>query len=297
MLLDSTLRLAHNEIKHRAQLRRDYHKVPRVLANQARLGQVFLNLLVNAAQAIGDGPQRDAEIRIAIVPHASGMVAVEVRDTGPGIPPAAMRRLFTPFFTTKPVGIGTGLGLSICQRIIQGFGGAIEVESAPGDGATFRVLLCAAPAPGPADAPGAPPPTPAPRPAGAAARRGRVLVVDDEPLIGSAITRGLRRTHDVVSVMSAREALDLFAAGERFDLVLCDLMMPGLSGLDFHDELARAHPEDAARIVFLTGGATTPAAEEFLERSHSQVMEKPFEMDQLRALADERVAGAVGRAR
>jgi signal transduction histidine kinase len=148
-VLESALRLARNRIEPRARIVRDYAEAPPVLAVESSLGQVFLNLLVNAAQALPEGHSDFHEVRVKVsVDEAAGRVVVAVSDTGHGMSTAVKERLFTPFFTTKPSGIGTGLGLSICRRIVTGFGGDITVESAEGQGSTFRVSLPIAP-PGP----------------------------------------------------------------------------------------------------------------------------------------------------
>ncbi len=139
-VLESAITLARSEIKQRAQIVRDYREVPLVEGNEGRFGQVFLNLLINAAQAIPLGQSEHHEVRLSL--RAAGdRVIVEVRDTGMGMPPEVRARIFDPFFTTKPVGEGTGLGLSICHGIVTGFGGDISVESEEGRGSTFRVSL------------------------------------------------------------------------------------------------------------------------------------------------------------
>ncbi|WNG17356.1 ATP-binding protein [Cystobacter fuscus] len=139
-VLDSCVNIAWSEIRHRARLEKDYGEVPLVEANESRLAQIFLNLLVNAAQAIPHGDVRANEIRIS-THHEGEQVVVAVRDTGGGISEENLRRLFEPFFTTKPVGVGTGLGLSICHGIVTGMGGRITVDSTLGQGTTFRVFL------------------------------------------------------------------------------------------------------------------------------------------------------------
>jgi signal transduction histidine kinase len=144
-VLESSIHLAGNQIRHAARLVKDLREVPRVLASAQRLSQVFVNLLVNAAQAIQRGRSADDEIRVRTL-FERGRVVVEVTDTGEGIPEENLARLFDPFFTTKPVGEGTGLGLSICHGIVSALGGTIEVESKHGTGSTFRVLLPPAPA-------------------------------------------------------------------------------------------------------------------------------------------------------
>ena len=140
-VLDSCVNLAWSHIRHRARLVKAYGQVPPVLGNASRLGQVFLNLLVNAAQAIPEGQAPEAQEIHLSTWHEERWVGVAVRDTGVGIPPENRARLFSAFFTTKPEGVGTGLGLSICQGIIVALGGRITVESEPGKGSTFRVLL------------------------------------------------------------------------------------------------------------------------------------------------------------
>jgi signal transduction histidine kinase len=274
-VIDTCVSMAWNEIRHRARLVKDLAPIPPVLANEGRLGQVFLNLLVNAAQAIPEGQAERHRIRVSAALAADGRVAVEIADSGSGIPADLLPRIFDPFFTTKPPGVGTGLGLSICHSIVAALGGEIQVESQAGRGATFRVLLPPAPPAGAEPAAAA-----APRPA---ARRARILVVDDEPLVGSVIERTLRAEHAVEVVASARAALQRIEAGARYDAIVSDLLMPDMSGMDLHAALAATRPELARRMVFLTGGAFTPAARAFLERETVVCLEKPFELAALRA--------------
>jgi CheY-like chemotaxis protein len=255
---------------------KDYREVPAVRANESRLGQVFLNLIVNAAQATPEGRAERNEIRIRIAPWDGGRVAVEVRDTGTGIDPAHLPRIFDAFFTTKPVGVGTGLGLAICHRIVTSLGGEIEVRSELGIGTTVRVLLPVAVHPELEE------PVVA-RPSLTPVRRGRILIVDDDSAMCSAIRRTLSG-HEVVAVTLAREALERVASGEQFDVVMSDLMMPHMTGMDLHAELSHIAPEVADRMVFMTGGAFTPGAREFLDRVPNPRLDKPFEPGTLRAL-------------
>jgi CheY-like chemotaxis protein/two-component sensor histidine kinase len=279
-VLESTLRMAWNEVRHRARLVKDYQKIPLVDANESRLGQVFLNLLVNAAQAIEEGDASRNEIRVRTYVNAQGQVVVSVADTGSGIPESLRSRLFTPFVTTKPPGVGTGLGLSICHRIVNSLGGRITVDSEVGKGTEFRVIL-------PPAKPDSLAPELAAPPSSSARRRGRVLVVDDEPLMTKVVRRTLGREHEVEALTSAEEALARIRRGERFDVILCDLMMPQVTGMDFHAELLRSFPEQAARMVFLTGGAFTPRARAFLEHVHNHRVEKPIDAQGLRALVND----------
>ena len=275
-VLQSALGLAQNEIRHRARLEVDVGDVPLVSGSEHRLGQVLLNLLINAAQAIPEGRIDEHEIRVVTGTDARGRAMVEVRDTGVGIPAEIADRIFDPFFTTKPQAVGTGLGLSICRSIVLALGGEISAESRPGGGTTVRVVLPAATAPSAEIAP-----VPAKASPG---RRGRVLVVDDEPAVAAAIRRVLASQHEVVVSGSAEDAIEAIRRGERFDAILCDLMMPGMTGMDLHDALAELLPEQASRIVVLTGGAFTERAQEFLDRVPLPRCEKPFDSGDLREL-------------
>lgn len=281
-VMESTLRMAWNEIRHRAKLVKNYGKTPAVEASESRLGQVFLNIVVNAAQAIAEGRAQNNQIIISSYTHPSGNVIVEISDTGVGMSPETLGRLFTPFFTTKPAGVGTGLGLSICHRIITGFGGAIEALSEPGKGSTFRISLRPARG-GEAEAPA---PALRDRPAQAS---GKVLVVDDEPMIAKAVQRTLANEHEVIAAGSADEVLRRVREGERFDILLCDLMMPQMTGMELYAELSRIAPDQANRIIFLTGGAFTTRARAFLDENPNQRIEKPFDTSHLRAMINERI--------
>ncbi len=274
-VLELSIDMAFNEIKHRARLVKDYATTPLVEADDARLGQVFVNLLVNAAQALPERAVGANEIRVVTSTDAEGRAVVEVRDTGPGISESAMNRIFDPFFTTKPVGIGTGLGLWICHNIVTSLGGEITAGNRPGGGATFRVMLPAATRRDETVRPDA-----APRQS--VARRAAVLVVDDDRAVGVAIRRVLRG-HDVTVVASAKDALDLLES-RSFDVILSDLMMPEMSGMELYERLADSRPEDALRMVFVTGGAFTPSATTFLDRVPNERMEKPFDAAALREL-------------
>ncbi|MEO8452928.1 MAG: ATP-binding protein, partial [Gemmatimonadota bacterium] len=274
--IESSLRMAWNEIRHRARLVKRYGNVPGVEANEARLGQVFLNLIVNAAQALEEGRAEHNEIGVTTRLDGARVI-IEVSDTGRGIPPEIIGRVFDAFFTTKAVGVGTGLGLAICHRIVTDMGGELTVESRIGKGTTFRVALPVARS---EEAPAAQ----RVEPAAGTERRGRILVVDDEELIVVSIRRTLSKNHDVVTVTTAEKALALCAGGEKFDLILCDLMMPEMTGMDLHRELTAAVPDQATRMLFLTGGAFTVAAREFLAEPPKEFLEKPFNPANLRAI-------------
>jgi CheY-like chemotaxis protein len=241
-----------------------------------------LNLIINAAQAIPEGRADKNEISVATMLAPDGRVVIEVGDTGSGMSPEVKNQLFTPFFTTKPVGVGTGLGLSICHRIVTSFGGTITAESEVGEGSRFRVsLIAAAERESRGRSSDVMPRTPV--------GRGTVLVVDDEPAIGRLVCRVLSKDHDVSSTTSAAEALSRIVGGERYDLILCDLMMPQVTGMEFYEALMLRVPEQAKRVTFMTGGAFTLAAREFLDSINNPHLEKPFDVVALRAIVKERL--------
>ena len=276
-VLESTLKLAANELQHHARVVRDYSRVPTVSGNASRLGQVFLNLLVNAAHAIREGAAHENEIRLVLRADSKQHVVVEIHDSGHGIPDEHRARLFEPFFTTKDVGEGTGLGLFICHRIVTDLGGTIEVESNLGSGSVFRVVL---------------PPSSQPRDRievvierpTTVTRRGRILVVDDDTLVAKAMSRLLAEHHEVLALTSAGEALARLERGERFDLIFCDLMMPVTTGVEFHQRLLMLDRKQAERTIFITGGAFTDASRKFLETTANDRLEKPFDQQKLRQI-------------
>jgi PAS domain S-box-containing protein len=276
--LESSIRMVWNEVRHRATLVRDYKPVPPVFANESRLGQVFLNLIVNAAQAIPEGRASQHQIRVATSVASDDRVRIDIADTGSGMPPDVVAQLFTPFFTTKPIGVGTGLGLSICHQLVTAIGGEITVDTEVGAGTTFSVFL-------PAAAPAARVATPSAATAVPNTRRGRVLIVDDEQIVAATLQRALAKRHDVTAV-DAAEAARRVTQGEHFDVILCDLMMPNITGMDLHAEIDRVSPAQAARMIFVTGGAFTQQGRTFLERTKNPHLEKPIDVDELRALVD-----------
>jgi PAS domain S-box-containing protein len=286
-VLDAAVNLAWNEIRHRAKLVKEYADVPPVMANEARLGQVFINLLLNAAQALQVGGASEHVIRLRVEEDRTGHVVVEVSDTGAGIPAENLARIFDPFFTTKPVGVGTGLGLWICQSIVTALGGQITAHGNTDGGATFRVVLPATDA-----APQRPEPAPPTTTVAKSTPRLRLLVVDDEMAMGRTLGIALADEFDVTSVTSGREALELLSEDGRFDVVLCDLMMPDVSGMDVYERVARRAPALATRFVFVTGGAFTDRARAFVEQVGAPVVEKPFELATLPAVLRQRANAA-----
>jgi PAS domain S-box-containing protein len=269
-ILTSSIRMANNELRHRARLVTSYEPgLPRVVASPSRLGQVFLNMLVNAAHAIAEGHAEREEVRVRVsASPARDRVFVEIEDTGVGIPADIVGRVFDPFFTTKPHGVGIGLGLAISHQIVSSIGGEISVTSTVGVGTTFRISFRAADPNAKITEPRIEVP--------AVAAALRILVIDDEAQVGRAVVGLLSPEHDVLTVNRARAALDRLAAGDKFDVILCDLMMPEMTGMELFTQMAE---RDRDRLVFMTGGPFTPQARAFLAgREHLQ---KPFSEEQL----------------
>lgn len=285
-VVESTIKMAYAEIRHSARLARDYAPAPKVKANQTKLAQVFLNLLVNAAQAIPEGRVAENAIMVGIGTDPEGHAVVEVRDTGVGIPDALLSRVTEPFFTTKPVGVGTGLGLSVCRNIVEGYMGRLSIESVVGWGTNVRVTLPPAP-------PGFAPRVSSMQVQAVRPRRYRVLIVDDDPMVLRSFRRVLQR-HDVTVATSGREALEILERSPLFEVILCDLMMPELTGMDVYERLHERRPGYERRIIFLSGGVFTERARVFLDVVPNLRFEKPIDPDRLQAVLVSGVEASIG---
>ena len=286
-VLGDALKLAEHVLKHRARVTEDYGDVPHVNAESQRLAQVFVNLLVNAAQAIPEDVPDRGTITVRTRRSETGRAIVEISDDGLGIGPQHLGRIFEPYFTTKTQGEGTGLGLFVSLGIVRGFGGEIEVESEIGKGTTVRVSLPASETVEVVE------PTPS-QLTPVAPRRARILVVDDEPVVARAMRRMLP-DHDVSIVLDARHALSNFEQSELYDVVLCDLMMPDISGVDLYVQACDRWPDLRNRFLFMTGGAVTPKAQELLQRSDTRCLHKPVQSEELQAMV-EAIVASVDRA-
>ena len=271
--IELAVRMAGKQLRTRARLVRAESDVPLVCGHPSRLSQVFLNLLTNAAQSFPDD-SLDNEV-VVRTRHEGETVVVEIADNGPGIDPDVLPHVFDPFFTTKGDGAGTGLGLPISRSVVHGLGGTMSVRSDVGVGTTFIVELPVAQQQPVAEEAATPTPS---EPTDDVARAS-VLVIDDEPLVGKSLVRALHG-HDVVYCEHGAAALSSMER-RRFDLVLCDLMMPDMTGEDVY---TRAPEAQRDRFVFMTGGAYTAEAREFLEGSESPVLPKPFSTREVRGL-------------
>jgi two-component system NtrC family sensor kinase len=264
----------------------DLADVPPVKGKRIEIEQVFINLLENAVQAVSGRGGPAQRIRVSTREDASdgnGDVIVEISDTGPGVSAEIADKLFDPFFTTRPPSEGTGLGLAVSHSIVTALSGHIDIRNADAGGAVVTVRL-------PAARMDTLPPAPvlmAPRPQ-PTGRKARVLVIDDEPLMLRIMAHALRE-HEVVTVQTGPEALELFG-DNPFDVVFCDVMMPGMSGSGFYEALATAHPGAEQRIIFITGGARGAEAQRFVDRVSNECLEKPIPTDVLRARVNQVLA-------
>ena len=285
-VLNAALRVAGNELRHRAEVATSFADVPPVQGDPQRLEQVFLNLLVNAAHALPEGRAANRiDVRLFVRRKTRSTVVVEIEDNGSGVAPEILPRIFDPFFTTKPVGVGTGLGLSICHGIVNAHGGTIEVESTPDVRTIFRVYLPVCDAATPTEIRAEPPSSPV---VATPVRKRRILIVDDEPTLSAMIRRLLETSFDTEIASTGKQALEQIKNAEPgYDVVLCDLMMPGMTGMDLYAAVATSRPGSERKFVFMTGGAFTERASEFLASIRNRSIEKPFDIATLRAAIDD----------
>ena len=281
--IEGAVTMTSNEIRFGATLAFDFKPVPPVWASEGKLSQVFLNLLINASHAMAESEAGTLTVRTWV---EEGSVCAAVEDTGSGIQPENLTRIFEPFFSTKRIGAGSGLGLSICRNIINEFGGDIQVESELGKGTRFVIRL---PIWTEANALRSEPPVS--KTVALASLHGRILIIDDEAPLRLVMER-LLSTQDVVSASSGTEALRILQEDRAFDLILCDLMMPGVTGMDVHHWLVEHHPMLASRVVFITGGAFGPAATDYLSQVENLKIQKPFGKDEFREMVSGRIRAA-----
>src|SRR6478736_5895205 len=283
-VLDSALKMSRHLAGPDTSISLTLGTTPLVDANEGRLVQVFANLIANAIEArspkVGSlGLVHRVEITTSV--DDEGRAIVDVRDSGNGMSSETQRRIFEPFFSTKGTGAGLGLGLSISMNTIEELGGRIAVQSEVGRGTTFRVCL--------PQAMGSAKKRPLPSTAPPPGRRGRVLVIDDEETVRHSIVRLLNDRHDVVEERDPHLALFRLANGERFDVILCDMSMPTLTGLEVLDAIEKIDEKLSLRVVFLTGGLKPEQAEVLLRKTNA-VLEKPFSMNALLAAVARHVA-------
>jgi PAS domain S-box-containing protein len=293
--IEGALSIAAHELRHVAAVVRHFEPAPYVFGCAASFEQLFLNLTLNAIHALEGLPKERSVIAFAVGPGPNDTVVATVRDEGAGMASETLGRVFEPFFTTKPIGVGTGLGLSICQNIARSAGGELSVHSELGHSTTVTLTLPAYRGTRAAMPAGAHRVAAASRDGAAlagaattgtapASRRATVLVVDDELAVANSLAAALRDEHDVTICASVAEAREKIARGDRYDVVLCDVVMPGEQGPSLLEYLRTERPELARRFAFITGGASLPIAERLRAETTCPQLEKPFELATVRAL-------------
>jgi two-component system NtrC family sensor kinase len=242
--------------------------LPEMLADAAQLHQVLANLFVNAQQALLSVPEpRWLQVTTQWAP-LTHLLQVAVTDNGPGVPASIRSRIFDPFFTTKPMGIGTGVGLSLSHGIITAHGGTLLLETPPAGGARFVITLPQGAVPSRGETEVAP--------AESSVTPHAILIVDDEVEIAEMLSDILRRAgHHTTTAHSGNAALSCLAVS-GYDLILSDLHMPDLNGLDFYRRVQTIHPHMAERFVFLTGDTLGATVRGFLLETGVPYLEKPI---------------------
>jgi CheY-like chemotaxis protein/anti-sigma regulatory factor (Ser/Thr protein kinase) len=261
-------KLVGKEVESRAVVELDLSPTSRVHGDSPRLVQVILNLVMNAMHALPASETATNRIWIRLAEERANVV-IEVADNGPGVPPEMRERIFEPFQTTKEVGDGSGLGLFVCRNIVRSWSGNVSVAARAGGGARFRIELPAVRE--------VVTPAPATRTV-AADHSASILIIDDEPLVAETLGRLLKRAgHRVTVETSSQRAIELLTRDDQeYDLVYCDLMMKGTSGMDVAAALSMSAPSRLERVVFMTGGAFTDAARNFRAVHDEQCVDKPF---------------------
>ncbi len=244
------------------------------MAIRRRCAICFLNLLSNAIEALPEGRPKEHQITIRSFLRGSTVI-VEISDTGARIPSHLLPRLFEPLFATRSLGEATGLGLATATRIVLDHHGHIDAFNNPDRGSTFRVAL---PVSSEAVSPREPPAAPV-----TAARLGRVLVIDNEPVVAQAIEATLASEHEVVGACLASEAFSRLSSGERFDVILCDFGLADVTGREVYETLLARWPNAARNLVFMSGAPLSIEATQFVTRARRRVLRKPFRVEELRA--------------
>ena len=258
--------------------------LPPVFADGHQIKQILLNLVINAEQAMLSSHGRGTLVVRTWFDQARGCVLIEINDDGPGVPAEVQSRIFDPFFTTKEVGKGTGLGLSVAYALAKEHAGRIWLRSEGGAGTSFCVEL---PVTMPAAEPAAGQPS-AQSPVALESFKGtRVLVVEDEPALAMAVSEALVDAGFVVDRAGDGEEGLTRLADQSYDLIVCDLKMPRIDGMQFYRAMAAATPSLARRVIFVTGDVAGTDAERFLGETGCLWLSKPFRLgDLLRAARD-----------
>ncbi|MFN7098665.1 MAG: ATP-binding protein, partial [Gammaproteobacteria bacterium] len=280
--INMAIKMAYPITKTHAQIEQHFARnIPKLLFNSGKLHQVFLNLIVNAAQAIPEGKLSDNKIRI-YTNLEDEFVRVDIIDTGTGIAPELLSKIFEPFFTTKKAGFGTGLGLTICREIVNKFDGEIKVKSVVGSGTTFSIYL-----PLKLKATEVTKDIQTKSIDAAEKIKKKVLLIDDEPLLLNGLERILESFHDITTAADGKKAINILEKeGFQFDVIVCDLNMPGVNGADVYHYVASHYPGREKDIIFASGGVYTQDLMDFIAKIDNKHLEKPFSSKQLLQLID-----------
>ena len=270
--IHSAVKMIDNQLRHSATLKLELGSPAWVRGDASRFTQVFLNILINATQALEAREGQENHISISLS-SADDMVTVRIRDTGVGIPAELLHRANDPFFTTKTVGEGTGLGLSVSRNLVERYHGELTLESEVGVGTCVILSFPEVAAP--------PHLARTEDTSKDASDRLRILLVDDDELILRLLSRTLK-SHQLSQASSGPEAIEILSKRNDFDAILCDLMMPGTTGIDVYDKVRERDPELAARFVFISGGVFGEAMEKRLAALNRPVLSKPIDREMLR---------------
>lgn len=275
-VIDIACNMTYNEIKHKARLEKNLSKLPLIKADKGKLVQVIINMMLNSAQAIVQGDMDNNKIRI-ISESKDDKITVRIEDTGKGIPPEARDHIFEPFFTTKPKEKGTGLGLALCADIINKHKGEIRLLDTSSEGTRFEIKIPF----DPKDAVKGP----LTQQDYAKLRSGnkkRLLLIDDEALLLKAYKRNLQDDYQISTCERAEEALELLKKDQDFHLILCDIIMPGMSGIDLFNEIREKMPELSKKFVFCSGSGFGFSSKEIKDTYDNIFLQKPISMAKLK---------------
>jgi PAS domain S-box-containing protein len=270
-------------------------KVPMTMADPHQLQQVFVNLIHNALQALDKKRSGNRHLTLSTecgpsqyyagTKSLASVIRIIVQDNGPGIPPEFISRIFDPFVTTKSPGEGTGLGLSVCHGIIAKHEGHIWVESQEHQGSTFFIelpIIVPDSPPGGSDEAGVSVQEKQFRPA-------NILIVDDEESLLTIIAHILRHKGYHVDGVNSGEVALTYLAERDYDLILSDLRMPGMSGIELYRQAARLYPQIKGKIIFTTGDTISRGTQEFLDEIGAPYLSKPFESSDLITAVQEQI--------
>ncbi len=277
-VVEVALAITQNELRHRAQLILEYNPAPSVSAVRSRLEQVLVGLLMHAADRVRTLSLEQARVELRVDTDESGNALLELSYNVPDESQEALDQALMSFEPQHDTRAGTGLGLAVCHAIVHEDGGSLTAEAGP-EQTTFRIRFPSV------DGRGFEFDSEVSDTESTNSTRARVLVVDDEEIVGSSVARILPN-NDVTIALSGEEALKVFEreGEDHFDIILCDMMMPGMSGEDLFYILQERFPVAAERVIFVTGGVFTEEASSFLARRPQGWLAKPYDVSKIRSL-------------